>query len=64
MKFDIEMCYGLGVTVSSIEANSEEEAIGKAKKMVSSTVNIMDGLNVEAGCLEFEQVTYVGRNNL
>lgn len=62
MKYSVEMSYGLGVTVENIEANSREEAVEKAKKMVDEEVSIIDGMNIDIGDLEFDQVTYVSED--
>lgn len=57
MKWDVELAYGIGFTVTDIEANTREEAITKAKAIVGETT-IMEGPQVIAGDLEFDQCTY------
>lgn len=57
MKWDVELFYGIGFTVTDIEANTREEAITKAKAIVEETT-IMEGPQVSAGDLEFDQCTY------
>lgn len=58
MKWDVELSYGIGFTVTGVEAQSEENAIRKAKALVEDT-DINTGIQVDAGCLEFDQYTYV-----
>lgn len=56
--YDIEMSYGFGVSVA-VEANSKDEAIAKAKELVSEYVSINDGFTVDCGDAEFEQVNFI-----
>lgn len=55
MKWDVELSYGIGFT--GVEAQSKEDAVRKAKALVEDT-DINTGIQVDAGCLEFDQCTY------
>lgn len=57
MKWDVELSYGIGFTVTGVEAQSKEDAVRKAKALVEDT-DINTGIQVDAGCLEFDQCTY------
>lgn len=59
MKWNVELCCGIGFTVSNIEAATRDEAIEKAKNLVLDGTNIMTDVNVDAGDLEYDQCTYV-----
>lgn len=54
MKYTVEMCYGLNVSVE-VEADTQVEAVAKAKSMVEEDKD--EYANVQD--LEFESVTYV-----
>ena len=56
MKYCVEMSYGLGISVDNIEAESELKAIEIAKQMVEEEVSIIDGKNIDAQCMEFEEL--------
>ncbi len=58
-KYDVELCCGIGFTVTGVEADTQEEAITKAKDMVLNDTNIMTGPQVDAGDLEYDQCTYI-----
>lgn len=60
-KWDVEMSYIAGFSISGIEADSREEAIEEAKRVINEEVTISDiSMNtVECGGLEFEQVNFV-----
>ena len=68
MKYNIEMCYKMNVSVTGIESTGQKvdsdsimEAVEIAKKKVEEEISIL-GLgsgHVDASCLEFEQVTYI-----
>ena len=62
-RYDIEMSYGVGVSLH-IEADNENEAIEKAKKMVDEEVRIDSGFGTieDVGNLEFEQVNYISKS--
>jgi hypothetical protein len=57
--YDVEMCYGFNASLS-VEANSREEAIEKAKQVVKNQVTIDEGL-INCTDLEFEQITYINK---
>lgn len=57
MKWDVELSYGIGFTVTDIEAGTREEAITKAKAVVEE-ITIVEGPQVSTGSLEFDQCTY------
>lgn len=59
-KWCVEMAYGIGFTVSQIEARSKEEAVMKAKELIDNT-NILTDIFVDESGLEFEQLTYAGK---
>ncbi|HLO11089.1 MAG TPA: hypothetical protein VK190_02410 [Pseudoneobacillus sp.] len=59
MKYTVEMSYGIGFTVTDIEANSQDEAIEKAKEIVEEEITVVDGRNVDSSDLEFEDVNFV-----
>lgn len=61
MKYDVELSYAIGFTVTGVEAESREDAIRKAKALAEET-NITTGIQVDAGCLEFDQCSYIGRS--
>lgn len=57
-KWGIEMAYGVGFTVE-VDADSREHAIAKAKSLIENGTTILPFDNsVDAGDLEFEEVTY------
>lgn len=62
-KWDIEMSYGIGFSVSEIIAETKNEAIQKARHLVEGGTTILpfDG-SVDGRGLEFEQVTYIQEN--
>ena len=59
-KWDIELSYGIGFTVTGVPAATKEEAIHKARNLIENGTTILpfDG-SVDDRGLEFEQVTYV-----
>lgn len=58
-KWDVELSYGIGFTVQGVDAGTREEAIEKAKHLVEEHTDITTGRQVDAGCMEFENVTHV-----
>lgn len=61
--YSIEMNYGINVTLS-IMAETQEEALEKAKKIVSEDVAINEGYLVDdVSELFFEDVTYIKEEN-
>lgn len=58
--YDIEMCYGFGITLN-IQAENKKEAIEKAKEIVSNDITVLDmGGDIEnVGDIEFEQVNFI-----
>ena len=61
-KWSIEMAYGIGFTVTGIEADTKEKAIEVAKTYVEDEVSIIStacDVYVDAGDLEFKDVTFV-----
>jgi hypothetical protein len=64
MKYDIDLAYGIGFTVSGIDANSHEEAIKKARNIIAKDITILNGRDVDAGDLEFEGVNYISGNTI
>lgn len=53
--YDIQMSYGIGFTVEGIKADTQEEAVNKARKMVDEgTVILPYDISVDVGNLEFE----------
>ena len=58
--YDVEMCYGFGITLN-IQAENKKEAIEKAKEIVSNDITILDmGGDIEnVGDIEFEQVNFI-----
>lgn len=58
-KYDVEMAYGFGVTVSGVLASSPEEALAKAKQKVEEEISILDGANVDAGGIEYECPNFI-----
>lgn len=59
-KYDVEMVYGVGVSLK-VDADTEEDAIKKAKQIVEDEVSVIDGIDVDTGDMEFEQVTYINK---
>lgn len=57
-KWSVEMAYGVNICVD-VEANTQQEAVKLAKKVVDEDVNISDDRNIDSGGLIFEQVTGV-----
>lgn len=59
-KWNIDMAYGLSISVSGIEAETRDEAIEKAKELVEKEVDIntLDE-HVDAGSLEYDQCTFI-----
>lgn len=60
-KWDVEMSYGIGFTISGIEAETREEAIEAAQRAINEDVNVSDISEhcIECGGFEFEQVNFV-----
>lgn len=58
MKYDVELSYGIGFTITGVEAESQDEAIKKAKALVEQT-DISTGPQVDAGCLEYDQCSFI-----
>ena len=57
-KWDVELSYGIGVTVSGIQAETKEQAIKKAKRQVEKDVSVLTFGSIDEGGLEFNAVTY------
>ena len=57
-EYTVEMCYSVGVSIECIEANSEEEAIQKARKMMEEN----PGAHVNLNELSFDGLNYVGED--
>lgn len=58
MKYTIEMSYSVGITVSDIVADSEEEAVKIAKRRVVNQVAVIGVDDVDCGSLKFKDVTF------
>lgn len=59
-KYDIEMIYSIGFSLGGIEAESEKDAVRKARKLLEKeTVVITNDVSVDNRGLEFNQVTYI-----
>ncbi len=59
-KWSVELSYGIGFTVSNIQAETQEEAIEKAKHLVENGTTILSFDNsVDESGLEFDTVSYV-----
>lgn len=54
-KFTVEMCYGIGVSIEGIEAETQEEAIEKAKQLMEED----PGEYADLRELEFDSVNFV-----
>lgn len=63
MKYDVELSYGIGFTVSGIEADNQSEAIEKAKQIAEQTMLTTpvtgNDVEIDAGCLEYDQCSYI-----
>ncbi len=57
--WSVEMLYTAGITVANIQAETRDEAIEKAKKIVECETRILSIPTVDVRNLEFDQVTYV-----
>lgn len=57
-KWDVELSYGIGFTVSGIQAETKEQAIKKAKRQVEKDVSVLTFGSIDEGGLEFNAVTY------
>lgn len=63
-KWSVELSYGIGFTVSDIEAETREEAIEKAKHLVEDGTTILPFDNsVNENGLEFDMVSYAQVDN-
>ena len=63
-KWSVELSYGIGFTVSNILAETQEEAIEKAKRLVEDGTTILPFDNsVDESGLEFNMVSYVQADN-
>lgn len=63
-KWSVELSYGIGFTVSNIQAETREEAIEKAKDLVEKGTTILPFDNsVDESGLEFDSVSYVKMDN-
>ncbi len=62
-KWNIELSYNMGFTVSGIEAETQEEAIDKAKYLVESIEIISCESAVEERGFEFDTVSYVQKED-
>lgn len=62
-RYDIEMSYGVGVSLH-VEADNEKEAIEKAREMVEEEVSINSGFGTieDVSDLEFNQVNYIAKS--
>lgn len=61
-KWDIEMAYGVNVSVE-VEADTREEALHEAKQEVEKRVELInEGKEIEVGDLEFSEITFVSEN--
>lgn len=58
MKYTIEMSYSVGITVSDIVADSEEEAVKMAKRRVVNQVAVIGVDDVDCGPLKFKDMTF------
>ncbi len=54
--FTVEMAYGLGLSMA-VQANTEEEAIKKAKEKADNMTIV--SFDIDVGCREVEEITYV-----
>lgn len=57
-KWDVELSYGIGFSVTGISAETREEAIKKARSLVEDETMIISTRTVDEGDLEFESVSY------
>ena len=57
-KWTVELSFGIGFTVSNVEAPTQQEAAKKAKDLVLEDTMFMTDPQVEKSDLEFEQYTY------
>lgn len=63
-KWSVELSYGIGFTVSNIQAETREKAIEKAKDLVEKGTTILPFDNsVDESGLEFDSVSYVQMDN-
>lgn len=63
-KWSVELSYRIGFTVSDVEAETQEEAIEKAKHIVEDGTTILPFDNsVDERGLEFDMISYVQANN-
>lgn len=62
-KWNVELCYGIGFTVTDVEADTQDRAIGMAKSLVLKDTIVMTDSQVEAGNLEYDQCAYVQKEN-
>lgn len=58
-KWDVELCCGIGFTVTGVDGNTREEAIENAKKLVLDNTTLLTDSKVDPGDLEFEQCTFI-----
>lgn len=58
-KWSVEMSYGVGFTVTGIEAETKNQAIETAKEIIEDDVSIVCGSHIDCSDLEFEQTTFV-----
>lgn len=58
-KWSVELCCGIGFTVSGVEADTRTEAIEKAKQMVLDGTTILTGKQVEENGLEYDRTAYI-----
>lgn len=56
-KWDVELSYGIGFTVSGIYAETKEQAVKKAKRRVEKDVSVLTSGSIDEGGLEFEMAT-------
>lgn len=62
-KYTLEMNYGLNITLN-VEADTQEEAIEKAKEVIGNGVDITEDYRIEdVSELFFQDVNYIGKEN-
>jgi hypothetical protein len=62
-KYTLEMNYGLNITLN-VEADSQEEAIEKAKEVIGNGVDITEDYRIkDVSELFFQDVNYISKEN-
>lgn len=62
--WNVELAYGIGFTVTGIEADTKEEAIKKARERVEDHTTILTHAHVDEGDLEYDACTFCQKSNV